>query len=134
MVEDFYTTDERGRQHLQKTRITIGGKEVKLRFTQKIWFRMEDEICIMDDLYSMMHGKGRFRKDKIPALVELMTEGEITADEFLKECEPADTRAIIDEIQSVIAKAMTMRERKDNDDRVHDATLEEIEKKEHRAD
>ena len=39
-----------------------------------------------------------------------------------------------DEIQRVIAQAMTMKEKKYDDDSVHDEVLEEIEKKETKAD
>ena len=63
-----------------------------------------------------------------------MTEGEITADEILKEEDPATFRALLEDIQAVIAKAMTMKEKKYDDDSVHDEVLEEIEKKEAKAD
>ena len=95
---------------------------------------MEDEICVLDDLYTMMHSKGRFKKDKIPALAELMTGGEITAEEVIRDTDPATMRALIDEIQRVIAQAVTMKEKKYDDDSIHDEVLEEIEKKDQRAD
>ena len=41
---------------------------------------------------------------------------------------------LIEMISEVAAKAVTMRERKYDDDSVHDETLEEIEKKEPQAD
>jgi hypothetical protein len=94
---------------------------------------MEDEICLMDDLYDMMHSKGRFGRGKMPALAELMSGGEITQDDVLKEEDPATIRALMEEIQNVIAKAMTMKEKKYDDNSVHDETLEEIEKKETKA-
>ena len=43
-------------------------------------------------------------------------------------------KALIDEATRVIAKAITMKEKKYDDDSVHDAVLEDIEKKEARAD
>ena len=134
MVEEIIRKNEKGKDEIVRTRIMINGKEARLRFTQKMWYRMEDEICVLDDLYTMMHSKGRFKKDKIPALAELMTGGEITAEEVIRDTDPATMRALIDEIQRVIAQAVTMKEKKYDDDSIHDEVLEEIEKKDHGAD
>lgn len=134
MVQEIVTKNAKGRDEVIGRKIFINGKEVKMKFTMPIWYRMEDEICLLDDLYTMMHSKGRFKKDKIPALAAMMTGDEITADEILAEDEPATMRALLDEIQAVIAKAMTMKERKYDDDSVHDEVLEEIEKKGAKAD
>ncbi len=134
MVEEIIRKNEKGKDEIVRTRIMINGKEARLRFTQKMWYRMEDEICVLDDLYTMMHSKGRFKKDKIPALAELMTGGEITAEEVIRDTDPATMRALIDEIQRVIAQAVTMKEKKYDDDSIHDEVLEEIEKKDQGAD
>ncbi len=134
MVQEIVTKNAKGRGEVIGRKIFINGKEVKMKFTMPIWYRMEDEICLLDDLYTMMHSKGRFKKDKIPALAAMMTGDEITADEILAEDDPATMRALLDEIQAVIAKAMTMKERKYDDDSVHDEVLEEIEKKGAKAD
>lgn len=134
MVQEIVTKNAKGRDEVIGRKIFINGKEVKMKFTMPIWYRMEDEICLLDDLYTMMHSKGRFKKDKIPALAAMMTGDEITADEILAEDDPATMRALLDEIQAVIAKAMTMKERKYDDDSVHDEVLEEIEKKGAKAD
>ena len=75
MVQEIVKKNGKGKEEVVERKIFIGGKEVKLKFTMPMWFRMEDEICIMDDLYTMMHSKGRFGKGKMPALVELMTDG-----------------------------------------------------------
>lgn len=134
MVEEIIRKNEKGKDEIVRTRIMINGKEARLRFTQKMWYRMEDEICVLDDLYTMMHSKGRFKKDKIPALAELMTGGEITVEEVIRDTDPATMRALIDEIQRVIAQAVTMKEKKYDDDSIHDEVLEEIEKKDQGAD
>lgn len=134
MVQEIVTKNAKGRDEVIGRKIFINGKEVKMKFTMPIWYRMEDEICLLDDLYTMMHSKGRFKKDKIPALAAMMTGDEITADEIVAEDDPATMRALLDEIQAVIAKAMTMKERKYDDDSVHDEVLEEIEKKGAKAD
>lgn len=134
MVQEIVTKNAKGRDEVIGRKIFINGKEVKMKFTMPIWYRMEDEICLLDDLYTMMHSKGRFKKDNIPALAAMMTGDEITADEILAEDDPATMRALLDEIQAVIAKAMTMKERKYDDDSVHDEVLEEIEKKGAKAD
>ena len=134
MVQEIVRKNAKGREEVVGRKIFIGGKELKMKFTMPMWFRMEEEICLMDDLYTMMHSKGRFKKDKIPALAELMTDGGITAADVLREDDPATMRALLEEIQAVIAKAMTMKEKKYDDDSIHDETLEEIEKKEAKAD
>lgn len=134
MVQEIVKKNAKGRDEVIGRKIFIGKKELKLRFTMPMWFKMEDEICLMDDLYTMMHSKGRFARDKIPALVEIMAGGEVTADEILAEDDPATYRAMLDEIQAVIAKAMTMKEKKYDDDSIHDEVLEEIEKKDKKAD
>ena len=127
-------TKKNGKDRITGQKILVAGKEVRLQFTMPIWLKMEDEICLLDDLYTMMHSKGRFEEDKIPKLVEILASGEITAAEVVAENDPATMRALIDEIQKVIAQAMTMKEKKYDDDSVHDETLEEIEKKETKAD
>ena len=134
MVQEIVKKNGKGKDEVIGRKIFIAGKEVKLKFTMPIWYRMEDEICLMDDLYTMMHSKGRFSRGKMPALVELMSEGAITQDDVLKEEDPASIRALMDEIQNVIARAVTMKEKKYDDNSVHDEVLEEIEKKDQKAD
>lgn len=134
MVQEIVRKNARGRDEVVGQRIFIGEKEVRLRFTMPMWFRMEDEIVLMDNLYDMMHSKGRFGRGKMPALVELMTDGAISQDEVLKEEDPATIRALMEEIQNVIARAMTMKEKKYDDNSIHDETLEDIEKKEKKED
>lgn len=133
MVQDIIEK-KNGKERVKRTRILIGGKEIQLKFTMPIWLKMEDEICLLDDLYTMMHSKGRFEEDKIPKLAEIMSDGTVTAKDILAEDDPTTMRALIDEIQRVIAQAMTMKEKKYDDDSVHDEVLEEIEKKETKAD
>ena len=133
MVQEIIRKNERGKNEVIRQRILIGGKEVKLKFTMPMWYRMEDEICLMDDLYDLMHSKGRLKRGRMPALAELMSGGEIAQDDVLKEEDPATIRALMDEIQNVIAKAVSMKERKYDDNSVHDETLEEIEKKDQQA-
>lgn len=134
MVLEIYDKDEKGKDHLKETKILVAGKEIKLKFTLPIWIRMEEEICTLDDLYTMMHSKGRFKEDKIPALIAMMSGDEVTPKEVLRECDVATMRALIDEIMATAAKAMRMKEKKYDDDSVHDEVLEEIEKKEPKAD
>ena len=134
MVQEIVRKNARGRDETVGQKIFIGEKEVRLRFTMPMLFKMEDEICLIDDLYDMMHSKGRFGRGKMPALAELMSGGEITQDDVLKEEDPATIRALMEEIQNVIARAMTMREKKYDDNSIHDETLEDIEKKEKKAD
>ena len=39
----------------------IGGKEYTLRFTMQAWERLEDEVCLVDDLGDKLAGKGRIK-------------------------------------------------------------------------
>lgn len=134
MVYTIVHRDENGKETIVGEEIRVGGKVISLRFTMTMWYRMEKEICILDDLYTMMHEEGRFREDKLPALISMMSGEEITPKELLREADPATMRALIDKVTEVIAQAVTMRERKYDDESVHDETLEEIEKKEPRAE
>ena len=136
MVEEIYRKgkDRKEKDQLIRRRILIGEKEIKLKFTMPIWIQMEEQICTLDDLYTMMHSQERFHEDKIPALIALMSGGDVTPKEVLRECDVATMRALIDEIGKVAAEAMQMKEKKYDDDSVHDEVLEEIEKKEPQAD
>lgn len=134
MVQEIVKKNSKGREQIIGRKIFIGGKEVKLRFTMPMWIQMEDEICTLDDLYTMMHSKGRLKKDKIPRLTEIMTDGEIKTEDVLHEEDPATIQMLISEIQNVTAKAISMKEKKYDDDSVHDEVLEDIEKKDQKAD
>lgn len=134
MVYEILRKDAVGRDMRVGQKICIGGKEVKLRFTMPIWREMEEKICLLDDVYSVMHSKERLHRENIPALAELLSGGVITADEIMKEEDPATIHALMDEIGITISKSVTMKEKKYEDDSVHDETLEEIEKKDPRAD
>lgn len=139
MIVEIYKKEKdrngKPKERLKETKILIGKKEVRLKFTVPIYLQMEEEICTLDDLYGMLHGQDRWHEDKIPALVSLMTGGEITPKEILQEGDVATLNALKDKIAEVVATAVRMREKKyDDDDSVHDEVLEEIEKKETRAD
>lgn len=133
VVEIYENGPKKGKKVLKSEKVLIGEKEVKLKFTMPVWIQMEEDICVLDDLYTKLHEAGRLTTT-VPQLVELMTDGEITAKEVRREKDPATVKRLIDMISEVAAKAITMRERKYEDDSVHDETLEEIEKKEPRAD
>ena len=138
MVREIYRkeTDNKGRKMdvLVRREIWLGEKELKLKFTMPVWFRMEDEICTLDDLYTMMHERDRLKEGKIPLLVSIMSGGDVTPKEVLRESDPATMKAIMQEIMRVSAEAVTMKEKRYEDDSVHDEVLEEIEKKETKAD
>lgn len=133
MVRNVYLRDGK-KEKLIRTEIVINDKIVNLRFTQPMWFKLEENICQLEDLYTMMHSKGRFEIDKFPAVVELMTDGTITAKEVVKDADPATMKALLEKVSEVIATSVTMREKRYDDDSVHDEVLEEIEKKDPKAD
>ena len=134
MVVEYREKDKQGKDRLKERKFFIGDKEIQLRFTMPMWYRMEEEICILDDVYTMMGSQDRFREDKIPALIAMMSGDVVTPKEVRREVDPATMKALIDEVTRVIAQAITMKEKKYDDDSVHDAVLEEIEKKEAGAD
>lgn len=134
MVVEYMEKDRNGKERVKERKFFIGEKEITLKFTMPMWYRMEEEICILDDVYTMMGSKDRFQEDKIPALIALMSGDAVTPKEVRREIDPPTMKALIDEATRVIAKAITMKEKKYDDDSVHDAVLEEIEKKEARAD
>lgn len=134
MVIEYMEKDEHGKDRLKARKFYIGDKEITLRFTMPMWYRLEEEICILDDVYTMMGSQDRMHEDKIPALIALMSGDVVTPKEVRREIDPPTMKALIDEATRVIARAITMKEKKYDDDSVHDAVLEDIEKKEARAD
>ena len=123
------------REVMTGRKIMLGGKEVRLKFTVPIYLQMEEEICTLDELYDLLHSKDRWKKDKLPKLIYIMSGGEITPSEVLAEAgDVATLRELIDEIGNVAATAVRMNEKKYEDDSVHDETLEELEKKGTKAD
>jgi hypothetical protein len=134
MVLEIVEKDKQGKERVKETKIFVGEKEIRLRFTMPMWYRMEREICVLDDVYTMMHERDRFEPDKVPALIAMMSGDVITPKELIREADPSTMKALMNEAQRVMAEAITMKEKKYDDDSVHDETLEEIEKKEPRAD
>ena len=90
--------------------------------------------------FNPLHDGHRFfirsarRQTRADYLIALMSGDAVTPKEVRREIDPPTMKALIDEATRVIAKAITMKEKKYDDDSVHDAVLEEIEKKEARAD
>lgn len=133
MVYEIVSVNEKGKPQVSGQRITVNGKVLKLRFTMQMWYRMEDEICLLDDLYTELHGKGRLKKI-VPAMLEMMSGGEITKRDLQEESDPATMKAVIEEIQRVVAQSVSMKEKIQDEDEIHDKVLEDLEKKEQRAD
>lgn len=133
MVIEYMEKDEHGKDRLKARKFYIGDKEITLRFTMPMWYRLEEEICILDDVYTMMGSQDRMHEDKIPALIALMSGDAVTPKEVRREIDPPTMKALIDEATRVIARAITMKEKKYDDNSVHDAVLEDIEKKEAEA-
>lgn len=133
MVIEYMEKDEHGKDRLKARKFFIGDKEITLRFTMPMWYRLEEEICILDDVYTMMGSQDRMHEDKIPALIALMSGDAVTPKEVRREIDPPTMKALIDETTRVIARAITMKEKKYDDNSVHDAVLEDIEKKEAEA-
>lgn len=113
--------------------IIIGGKEYELQFTMPVWDKMENELCMVEEFDMVMMQKGRLRK--AAKLVSIMSVEPVKADEIWEQMQPSDVRNIIGEAREVIRAALKMKVKTDEDDnKVVDAVLEEIEKKETGAD
>lgn len=107
--------------------IIIGGKEYNLQFTMAVWERLENEICMVEEFDEMMVQKGRLRKTA--KLVSIMSEEPVTAEEIWNAMQPSDVRNIIGEAREIIREGLKMKVKKDDEDKVVDVVLEEIEKK-----
>ena len=108
--------------------IIIGGKEYNLQFTMPVWDRLENEICMVEEFDQVMMQKGRLRK--AAKLVSIMSVEPVTAEEVWEKMQPYDVRNIIGEAREIIRERLKMKVTKDEDDnKVVDAVLEEIEKK-----
>ena len=109
--------------------IIIGGKEYELQFTMPVWDKMENELCMVEEFDMVMMQKGRLRK--VAKLVSIMSTTQVTAEEIWNSMEPADVRNIIGEAREIIREGLKMKVKTDEDEnKVVDAVLEEIEKKE----
>lgn len=105
--------------------VIIAGKTIRLTFSMRDWEKMEDEICTVEELDDALKKKGRIRT--IYKLTALMAHDDVVTEEWLAlNVQPHQMRPLIQQINQAIIKAMT---RKENDGAVHDAVLEEIEKK-----
>ena len=107
--------------------IIIGGKEYNLQCTMAVWERLENEICMVEEFDEMMVQKGRLRKPG--KLVSIMSEEPVTAEEIWNAMQPSDVRNIIGEAREIIREGLKMKVKKDDEDKVVDVVLEEIEKK-----
>ena len=109
--------------------IIIGGKEYELQFTMPVWDKMENELCMVEEFDMVMMQKGRLRK--VAKLVSIMSVEPVKAEEIWEQMQPSDVRNIIGEAREVIRAALKMKVKTDEDEnKVVDAVLEEIEKKE----
>ena len=116
------------RKERKEQMIIIGGKEYNLQFTMPVWDRLENEICMVEEFDQVMMQKGRLRK--AAKLVSIMSVEPVTAEEVWEKMQPADVRNIIGEAREIIRERLKMKVTKDEDDnKVVDAVLEEIEKK-----
>ena len=107
--------------------IIIGGKEYNLQFTMPVWDKMENEICMVEEFDNVMMQKGRLRKTA--KLVSIMSEEPVSADDIWNAMTPADVRNIIGEAREVIRAGLKMKVKTEEDNKVVDVVLEEIEKK-----
>lgn len=105
--------------------VKIGDKEYTLRFDFEAWERMEDEVCLVDDLGDTLAGRGR-----VKAILQVFSIfAGCDLEELKKVAKPAHMRTMTQAIWKAINDGMHM-EAEHGEDREVDVTLEEIEKKE----
>ena len=112
--------------------IILDNHEIEVQFTMPIWEKIEEKVGLIDNFEEIMNSKGRLRK--IAEMVAIMSVRQpCSAEEIFRAMEPGDVRTIVAELRRVIREALRMDEKK-GEDGVVDEVLEEIEKKEARAD
>ena len=103
----------------------LRGKEYTLKFDMETWEKLEDEVCLIDDLGEKLAGRGR-----ITAILQVFTIlARADLEEVRQNARPSDMRKMTQAIWAAINAGMKM-ETERGGDREVDVTLEEIEKKE----
>lgn len=113
---------------MEKITAVVCGKEYTLRFDMESWEKIEDDVCMIDDLGEKLAGKGRIRA--IAQVFAILAKADF--DEIWKDAKPGEMRAMTKAIWAAINAGMHMETEKGSDREV-DVTLEEIEKKEEPA-
>lgn len=113
---------------MEKITAVVCGKEYTLRFDMESWEKLEDEVCLIDDMGDKLAGKGRIRA--ISQVFAILAKADF--DEIWKNAKPSEMRAMTKAIWAAINDGMHM-ETERGGDREVDVTLEEIEKKEEPA-
>ncbi|MBR0405552.1 MAG: hypothetical protein IJI68_10220 [Eggerthellaceae bacterium] len=109
---------------MKNTTAVIGGKEYTLRFDMEAWERLEDEVCLVDDLGKMLEGRGRIKT----TLQVFAIFAKADVEEIRKNALPTDIRMMMRAIWKAFNDGMHV-EAEHGEDREVDVTLEEIEKK-----
>lgn len=108
--------------------VTLAGRRLQLVFDMDTWERIENEICLVNEIGRIMSEKGRLRA--MSNLAALMAhDPEITGDWIFSHMQPADFRPLCDAVNAAVTLGMRM-EQGDDPDAVHDVILDELEKKE----
>lgn len=108
--------------------VKLSGENVPLRFDMAAWERLEDELCLLDELADKLTQRGRI---KALAQVLAILSGK-QADAIRAAMKPADVRTLTQAAWLTINEGMKMDTTPDGEDQVIDLTLKEIEKKEER--
>ena len=105
--------------------LELHGTTYTLRFDMEAWERIEDEVCLVDDLGDKLVERGRIKTIvKIFAILAGCEEEQLRKAIF-----PGDIRKMTTAIWGAINAGMKM-ETQHGEDREVDVTLEELEKKE----
>ena len=112
--------------------ISLGNHEIELQFTMPVWEKIEEQVGLIDDFDNIMNSRGRLRKVALMTAI-MNVRQPCSAEEIYRLMEPSDVRIMVAEIRRVIGRGLKMNTKKD-EDKVVDEVLEELEKKETRAE
>lgn len=108
--------------------VPLAGENVPLRFDMAAWERLEDELCLLDDLADKMAERGRIKVlTQVLAILSGKQEEAIRAAMY-----PGQVRTLTQAMWLAINEGMRMETAPEGEDEVIDVTLKEIEKKEER--
>ena len=110
---------------MKNTSVALNGKEYILRFDMETWERLEEDVCLVDDLGDKLAGRGRITA--IMQVFAILARADIQ--EIRANARPVDMRKMTQAIWQAINDGMHM-EAEHGEDREVDVTLEQIEKKE----
>jgi len=86
---------------MEKITAVVCGKEYTLRFDMESWEKIEDDVCMIDDLGEKLAGKGRIRA--IAQVFAILAKADFG--EIWKDAKPGEMRAMTKAIWAATARS-----------------------------